>query len=42
MDIPQVTSGSRSKQAKLLSYVKNCIRDKYYSLRTEEAYVYWI
>jgi integron integrase len=26
----------------LLSRVKNCIRDKHYSLRTEEAYVYWI
>lgn len=26
----------------MLSRVKNCIRDKHYSLRTEEAYVYWI
>ena len=42
MDIPQVTSESISKQPKLLSRVKNCIRDKHYSLRTEEAYVYWI
>jgi len=42
MDIPQVTSESSSKQPKLLSRVKNCIRDKHYSLRTEEAYVYWI
>jgi integron integrase len=30
------------KPPKLLEQVKRCIRDKYYSLRTEEAYVYWI
>src|SRR4051794_20323690 len=27
---------------KLLAQIKRCIRDKHYSLRTEEAYVYWI
>jgi len=27
---------------KLLDQIKRCIRDKHYSLRTEEAYVYWI
>jgi integron integrase len=27
---------------KLLDQVRRCIRDKHYSLRTEEAYVYWI
>ena len=26
---------------KLLDQLKRCIRDKYYSLRIEEAYVYW-
>jgi integron integrase len=31
-----------SKAPKLLDQVKRCIRDKHYSLRTEEAYVYWI
>jgi integron integrase len=31
-----------AKPPKLLDQVKRCIRDKYYSLRTEEAYVYWI
>jgi hypothetical protein len=40
MDISQVTSESSAKQPKLLSCVKNCINDKYCSLRTEEAYVY--
>lgn len=29
-------------QPKLLDRVKRCIRDRHYSLRTEEAYVYWI
>jgi hypothetical protein len=42
MDIQQVTSESGSKQPKLLNRIKNCIRDKHCSLRTEEAYVYWI
>lgn len=31
-----------SKPPKLLEQVKRCIRDKHYSLRTEEAYVYWV
>lgn len=42
MDILPATSASIPNQPKLLSRVKNCIRDKHYSLRTEEAYVYWI
>lgn len=42
MDSLQATSASIPNQPKLLSRVKNCIRDKHYSLRTEEAYVYWI
>ncbi|HEV2609739.1 MAG TPA: phage integrase N-terminal SAM-like domain-containing protein [Noviherbaspirillum sp.] len=31
-----------AKPSKLLDQVKRCILDKHYSLRTEEAYVYWI
>lgn len=31
-----------SQQPKLLDLVRRRIRDKHYSLRTEEAYVYWI
>jgi integron integrase len=31
-----------SKPPRLLDQVRRCIRDKHYSLRTEEAYVYWI
>lgn len=31
-----------SKPLRLLDQVKRCIRDKHYSARTEEAYVYWI
>ncbi|WP_365756407.1 phage integrase N-terminal SAM-like domain-containing protein [Noviherbaspirillum sp.] len=31
-----------SRPPKLLNQVKPCIRDKHYSLRTEEADVYWI
>ena len=31
-----------SKPPRLLDQVKRCIRDKHYSLRTEEAYVYWV
>lgn len=42
MDSLQATSASIPNQPKLLSRVKNCLRDKHYSLRTEEAYVYWI
>lgn len=33
---------SHPKPPKLLEQVKRCIRDKHYSHRTEEAYVYWI
>lgn len=36
------TSLPHPKPPKLLDQVKRCIRDKHYSLRTEEAYVYWI
>lgn len=39
MDITHQTS---TKPPKLLDQVRRCIRDKHYSLRTEEAYVYWI
>src|SRR5437868_373638 len=30
-----------AKPPKLLVQLKRCIRDKHYSPRTEEAYVYW-
>jgi integron integrase len=30
-----------AKPPKLLDQLKRCIRDKYYSVRTEEVYVYW-
>ncbi|MBX9899302.1 MAG: phage integrase N-terminal SAM-like domain-containing protein [Burkholderiaceae bacterium] len=42
MDSLPATSASIPNQPKLLSRVKNCLRDKHYSLRTEGAYVYWI
>ncbi len=42
MDATLPTSPSPSKPPKLLDQVRRCIRDKHYSLRTEEAYVYWI
>lgn len=35
-------STPNTRPPKLLDQVKRCIRDKHYSLRTEEAYVYWI
>lgn len=35
---PQTES---EKPPKLLDQLKRCIRDKHYSLRTEETYVYW-
>lgn len=35
------TPGAAGKP-KLLDRVKRCIRDRHYSLRTEEAYVHWI
>lgn len=31
-----------ARPPKLLDQVRRCIRNKHYSLRTEEAYVYWI
>ena len=33
--------GTDVKPRKLLDQLRRCIRDKHYSLRTEEAYVYW-
>ena len=30
-----------AKPPKLLDQLKRCIRDKYYSPRTEKVYVYW-
>lgn len=42
MDTVQPDSLPPAKPPKLLDRVKRCIRDKHYSLRTEEAYVYWI
>lgn len=42
MDTLHPISDSSSELAKLLIRVKNCIRDKCYSLRTEVAYVYRI
>lgn len=36
------SSAPPSQPPKLLDQVRRCIRDKHYSLRTEEAYVYWI
>ncbi|HCY63033.1 MAG TPA: integrase/recombinase [Oxalobacteraceae bacterium] len=30
-----------SRPPKLLDHMKRCIRDKHYSLRTEEVYIYW-
>ncbi|RJG02187.1 integron integrase [Noviherbaspirillum sedimenti] len=34
-------STADAKPPKLLDYLKRCLRDKHYSLRTEEVYVYW-
>lgn len=31
-----------AQPSKLLDQARRCIRDKHHSLRTEEAYVYWI
>lgn len=42
MDAAHPASPSTSKPPKLLDQVRRCIRDKHYSLRTEEVYVYWI
>ncbi|MFZ6674829.1 phage integrase N-terminal SAM-like domain-containing protein [Undibacterium sp. Xuan67W] len=38
---PHVQASDEILKPKLLDQLKRCIRDKYYSLRTEEAYVYW-
>jgi len=41
-NVTQNIQGSdAASKPKLLDQLKRCIRDKYYSLRTEEAYVYW-
>lgn len=37
--IPPVASNTRPQ--KLLDQLRRCIRDKHYSLRTEDAYGYW-
>jgi integron integrase len=42
VDAAHPISALHSKPPKLLDQVRRCIRDKHYSLRTEEAYVYWI
>ncbi|WP_295762341.1 hypothetical protein [Undibacterium sp.] len=42
MDTHHLISDTSSKHPKLLTGVKNCLRDKHCSLRTNEAYVYWI
>lgn len=38
---PLINNGA-SKKPKLLDDVRNCIRKKHYSIRTEEAYINWI
>ena len=38
---PNIQASDAASKPKLLAQLKRCIRDKYYSLRTEEAYVYW-
>ncbi len=38
---PNIQASDAASKPKLLDQLKRCIRDKYYSLRTEEAYVYW-
>lgn len=42
MDATRPASSLTSQPPKLLDQVRRCIRDKHYSLRTEQAYVYWI
>jgi hypothetical protein len=37
-----ITRQTNAKSPKLLDQVRRCIRNKHYSLRTEEAYVDWI
>ena len=38
---PNVQASDAVLKPKLLDQLKRCIRDKYYSIRTEEAYVYY-
>ncbi|MBC3862611.1 hypothetical protein H8K32_10905 [Undibacterium jejuense] len=38
---PNVQASDAVLKPKLLDQLKRCIRDKYYSLRNEETYVYW-
>ncbi len=38
---PDVQASDAVLKPKLLDQLKRCIRANYYSLRTEEAYVYW-
>lgn len=38
---PNVQASDAVLKPKLLDQLRRCIRDKYYSLRTEEVYVYW-
>jgi hypothetical protein len=42
VDANYLHAQSVSQPSKLLDQVRRCIRDKHYSLRTEEACVYWI
>jgi integrase-like protein len=42
MNVSPAVVPPTAKPPKLLDRVRHCIRDKHYSLRTEEAYVYWI
>ena len=39
---PSMPNYAGAKQPKLLDQVKNAIRTKHYSMKTEEAYVHWI
>jgi hypothetical protein len=41
MNAPFLGPTPAAKPPKLLEQVKRCIRDKHYSLRTEEVFVYW-
>lgn len=38
---PNVQASDAALKPKLLDQLKRCIREKHYSLRTEEVYVYW-
>ena len=41
MNAPFLGPTPAAKPPKLLEQVRRCIRDKHYSLRTEEVFVYW-